>query len=125
MILTLVAACSFNPNESRSELRQRGIAWNEQAFLEHAKKGDREVLTLFLEGGMDPDTRDEKGVTALMYSALSGHPEAASLLVEKGAKLNLEDQQGRTALDYASVEPGNGVFAVLISKGATYGSLAK
>ncbi len=98
-----------------------GVIWNGEAFLEYAKEGDLAILELFLKGGMDVETRDRSGATALMHAASNGHVEATSLLIAEGAHVNVQDNLGRRALDYATVHPESGTFKVLASAGALYG----
>ncbi len=120
--LLFLATCSSSSEDSRATLLELGVIWNGEAFLEQAKEGDLAVLELFLKGGMDLETRDRSGATALMYAASNGHVEATSLLIEEGAHVNAQDHLGRRALDYATVHPESGAFKILASAGALYGT---
>ena len=120
--LLFLATCSSSSEDSRATLLELGVIWNGEAFLEQAKEGDLAVLELFLNGGMDVETRDRSGATALMYAASNGHVEATSLLLEEGAHVNAQDHLGRRALDYATVHPESGAFKILASAGALYGT---
>jgi uncharacterized protein len=121
-ILLFLSACGSSSEDHRDALLELGVIWNDQVFLEQAKEGDRAVLELFLKGGMDVETRDRSGATALMYAASKGHVEATSLLIEEGAQVNAQDHLGRRALDYATVHPESGAFKILASAGALYGT---
>lgn len=44
-----------NYESPRSELAARGIPWQQNNFFEAIRVGDIETLTLFLEGGMNPN----------------------------------------------------------------------
>lgn len=121
----LVAGCSRGPKDYERELDERGIVFTEEAFLERAEAGDAGVVKLFIQAGMDPNARDEKGTTALMLAAGSGHAEVVLLLLESGSRPNVEDREGRTALDFTSADPASGPFAVLVDAGAIYGSLGE
>ena len=125
LLLLLLWGCGTSAEDHRRALEERGIPWDEEAFVDHAEQGDQAVLELFLGGGMDLDVRDSTGATALMYAALNGHVAATSLLIEKGADLNAEDALGRRALDYASVHPESGAFQLLAAAGAIYGSFSQ
>ncbi len=122
VLLLFLSACGSSPEDHREALLELGVIWNDEAFLEQAKESDLAVLELFLKGGMDLETRDRSGATALMYAALNGHVEATSLLVEEGAHVNAQDNLGRRALDYATVHPESGTFKILASAGALYGT---
>ncbi len=121
-ILLFLSACGSSSEDHREALLELGVIWDDQVFLEQVKEGDLDVLVMFLKGGMDLETRDRSGATALMYAALSGHVEATSLLIEKGAQVNAQDNLGRRALDYATVHPESGTFKILASAGAVYGT---
>ncbi len=122
VILLFLSACGSIAEDHREALLELGVIWDDEAFLEQAKEGDLAVLELFLKGGMDLETQDSSGVTALMYAALNGHVEAAALLIEEGAHVNAQDKLGRRALDYATVHPESGSFKILASAGAVYGT---
>ena len=119
--LLFLATCSSSSRDHRKALLELGVIWNGEAFLEYAKEGDLAILELFLKGGMDVETRDRSGATALMHAASNGHVEATSLLIAEGAHVNAQDNLGRRALDYATVHPESGTFKVLASAGALYG----
>ena len=122
ILLLLLSACGSIAEDHREALLELGVIWDDEAFLEQAKEGELTVLKLFLKGGIDLETQDSSGATALMYAALNGHVEAASLLIEEGAHVNAQDNQGRRALDYATVHPESGAFKILASAGAVYGT---
>ncbi|MFB3142519.1 MAG: ankyrin repeat domain-containing protein [Acidobacteriota bacterium] len=120
-LLLFLSACGSSSEDYRKAVLELGVIWNGEDFLEQAKEGDLAVLELFLKGGMDVETRDRSGATALMHAASNGHVEATSLLIAEGAHVNAQDNLGRRALDYATVHPESGTFKVLASAGALYG----
>jgi len=125
VLILFLSACGSSPQDHREALLELGVRWEGDGFLDRAKQGDQAVLELFLKGGMDLETRDGSGATALMYAALNGHGEVASLLIEEGAQVNAQDNLGRRALDYATVHPESGAFKILASAGALYGTAAQ
>lgn len=122
LLILFFTACGSSPGDYRKALLERGVSWEDEAFLEQVKQGDLAVVELFLKGGMELETRDRSGATALMYAALNGHVETTSLLIEEGANVNAQDKLGRRALDYATVHPESGAFQILASAGALYGT---
>ena len=122
VLLLFLSACGSSSEDYRETLLERGVSWEDETFLEQVKQGDLAVMELFLKGGMELETRDPSGATALMYAALNGHVEATSLLIEEGANVNAQDNLGRRALDYATVRPESGAFKILASAGALYGT---
>ena len=55
-------------------------------IFEAAKKGDISSLTALIKAGVDVNTVDKYGRTALMYAAHKGQMDAVKLLKEAGAK---------------------------------------
>ena len=52
---------------------------------EIARRGDAEVLAVFLDAGLDPDLRDDAGNTLLMVAAYNDAAATTALLIERGA----------------------------------------
>ncbi len=105
-----------------------GIGWVEGVTYERSKEENVEALRLLLDLGLDPNSANNEGRTALMGAALKGRNAAVQLLVDRGAKLDQRDRGSRDtdklgssaaghtweALDYAEglVRPGvQGVLA--------------
>lgn len=55
-----------------------------------------------LQQGVDVNSKDEHGATALMWSSSYGDVEIVELLLEKGADLRLKSSDGKTAIQHAS-----------------------
>ena len=60
-----------------------------------------EQLNLFLGKGIDINTKDEDGTTALLYALKSGNHKQVVLLISRGADIYVVDLHGDTAIDYA------------------------
>ena len=69
---------------------------------EAARVGNIEAVRLHLDGGMDPNGKDEGGWVPLHGTSGEGHREIVELLLANGAKVNVPAMSGKTALDYAS-----------------------
>ncbi|WP_144149937.1 ankyrin repeat domain-containing protein [Brachyspira hyodysenteriae] len=65
-----------------------------------------EIVRILLENGYDPNYKNQKGETALIYSAFIKNDkpstEIIKILLEYGADINAKDNKGSTALIYAS-----------------------
>jgi len=65
-----------------------------------------EAITVLLDAGVDINTADGRGQTALYGAALQGYDEIVKFLLSKGADAKLKDQRGFTALDAAEGKAG-------------------
>jgi formylglycine-generating enzyme required for sulfatase activity len=99
----------------------------EAAFVEAAQNGDLRAVRVLINRGVNLDTQDDIGVTALMAASEKGHIEVMQELISAGANVNVESNSGSTALIEASstfyerTEP----VSVLIEAGAKLDSKIK
>lgn len=64
-----------------------------------AQAGDvRALQVVVAQGGINLDTQDDRGYSALMVTAMEGHVEAFRLLVYAGADVKLSNKCGETAI---------------------------
>ena len=80
--------------------------------------GSREVASLLLERGADPQRKDGGGYTALLCAASQGRAECALLLLERGVEVEAKDRNGDTALGVASLCGHAAVVSLLLDYGA-------
>lgn len=62
---------------------------------------DEKLCRFILERGIDPDTQNGNGQTALHFGAMNGTAELCKLLLEHGADPRIADNTGRSAIDVA------------------------
>ena len=65
----------------------------------------------------DPNCRDAKGQTPLIYAARMGYLEVSHLLLDHGANVNKEDNDGHTPLDIAYITKDEKMQSLLIKNG--------
>ena len=134
--------------ETRSEMAERGIPYNQRSFVTYAQNGDLDLVRLFVEAGLDvnvqpyssssvyiptqedveqlddleavwfPQDGDEDNDTALMKAAGQGHIEIVRFLVEQGADLDIRNRQEQNALMFAAAGGHLAVVVFLIDSGA-------
>lgn len=120
-LLISLSACSKSPAEKAlKELKQRNIAYTEDSFMEHVKKGAKAVVDSFLTAGMSPNLRKIGSIEEpiLNIAAAYGHTEMVNLLLAKGADVNAKDNEGWTALMEAARLGNTDVVKILVDKGA-------
>ena len=88
------------------------IGFTPVAIYEAAEKGDIDTVAHYLERGLNPNIKDERGITPL-HEAES--KEVAELLIAQGADINVRDKFGFTPLHFTKSPE---VAALLISLGA-------
>ncbi len=65
--------------------------------------GDLETVRATLDAGVDVDSRDRHGQTAIMLAAHAGHDAVVEVLIAHGADLNVTAKWGLSALMLAIV----------------------
>ncbi len=104
---------------ARTELEKKGYTYDENSFVDSAKKGDVDAVKLFLAEGIDINAMNERGQTALMRSAEYQRTEVVTLLLGKGADVKfIGDRHTRTALMEAAGAGNCGIMKQLVEKGA-------
>ncbi len=74
-------------------------------FLNAASIGDIEAVRLALAENIDPNSKDDRGDTALIYAVANGHAEIVELLLHVGAKIEQENFFGTNALQNSAHFP--------------------
>lgn len=90
------------------------------ALLDMAVVANPKDMKFALDHGADPNTRNVKGRTPLMFAANSDlmRFDTVKLLIEKGANLNEKDLDGETALDLARLRGNTPIVDLLLKFGA-------
>ena len=110
---------------ARAELARLGIPYTASAFADSVWAGNLVVVKLFVQAGMDVNTRDE-GWTVLMLAAMNPHVHLAVVqyLVGAGADVHATTKDGWTALHYAAftgpLEAHMAVVQYLVGAGADH-----
>jgi len=110
----ILVLCSCE-KDYRGTLLREGIPFTREAFLKEVRAGNRDHVELFIKAGMDSNTADKDGSSALMVASEKGDLPMAELLLENGADVNAKNVDGYTALMYAAYK-GNIHIAELLIK---------
>jgi ankyrin repeat protein len=86
-------------------------------LLASIRAGDTTTVKKLLGSGVDPNTRDTSGATALMYAAAFASEATMRLLLDGGADVNAANQNGATALMWATHDPAK--VRLLLNRGAS------
>ena len=71
-------------------------------MLEAAAQGDLPRIAQLLESGVNVDTPDATGRTALHLGSAEGHLEIVQYLIKHGSAINAKDRGGRDAVQEAA-----------------------
>ncbi len=85
-------------------------------LLERIRQDDTAGVKKMLQAGVDPNTRDDLGATALMHAALYASNNCMQLLLDKGADIKATTNAGSTALMWATGEEAK--VRLLLDRGA-------
>lgn len=126
-------------DDPRKELQNMGVTWNGKNFLDAIKVGDERVVTLFLKGGMHPESAESDGRSlAIMLALNESNPERMlDLLLKNDLDINHQFKQYavlgeiKTTLLGSAIERGNNkLVSALVSNNAetnkplqTYGAM--
>lgn len=84
-----------------------------------ARFGQSRTVKLLIEKGADPNARDHKGKSSLIFAAGRADYPAVACLVEHGAKIDAADPFGATALHEAARAGDMEMIRLLLKLGAT------
>eukprot|EP01098_Paradermamoeba_levis_P008930 TRINITY_DN3687_c0_g1_i1.p1 TRINITY_DN3687_c0_g1~~TRINITY_DN3687_c0_g1_i1.p1 ORF type:complete len:149 (-),score=46.69 TRINITY_DN3687_c0_g1_i1:114-527(-) len=90
----------------------------EEIFFGAAKRSNEEILLEQLAAGVNINTIDTLGNTALHWAASGGHEDTVEILLDRGAKVNPQNNSGDTPLHLAAWRNHPEACAVLVKGGA-------
>ena len=82
--------------------------------------GKLPALRKQLEGGGNPNTVGEHGLTLLSLAALAGQPKAAKLLIDHGADVDKKNRDGSSSLHTSAFFGRVAMVELLLAEGAQY-----
>jgi ankyrin repeat protein len=91
-----------------------------RAFHIAVENGQKGVIRILLDAGIDVDVRDEVNLmrTALHFAAMKGLDEVVCLLLDRGASLEAKDGYNLTALTCARLTGQQRTVKLLLARGA-------
>jgi len=115
LIVGMILFSCIRGEDYRKKIEKKGMSFTQEAFLNEVRSGNKEHVELFFKAGMDINSRDKDGSTALMIVSEKGDLEIAQLLIQNGADVNAKNIDGYTALMYVAYK-GNLQIAELLIK---------
>ena len=92
-------------------------------FLEAVHRGDLERTIRLIDQGVDVDTRDDRGRTALLLAVHENHIDIAEALIQSGADINARDDIDDNPYLYAGAEGRLEILRMTVAAGADLNSV--
>jgi len=118
LFAALLLGCGQSKEQALQELEKLNVKFTPDDFVQSADKGDLKAVQLFLEAGIDVNSQDATGSTALMAAAREGRIDVVNKLLEQKLNLNTQDKQGETALMLAAANDHADIVKLLLKKNA-------
>ncbi|XP_044735062.1 protein phosphatase 1 regulatory subunit 16A [Chrysoperla carnea] len=107
------------PSNSQRKNNKRNIYFSDNVvLLEAAARNDIDEVRRLLMKGVNPDSTNEDGLTALHQCCIDDNSEMLQLLLEYGANVNAEDSEKWTPLHAAATCGHLRLVRCLIARGA-------
>ncbi len=116
--VSFLTGCGSPEEVAREALEEKGYELSVKDYLSAASSGDGESIDLFIQAGMEIDSVDSGGNTALIKAAGSGRLAVVEKVLGLGADPRHANNVGRDALISASSKGFESVARMLIDRGA-------
>lgn len=113
-----LVGCSDPQKQALKQVEEKGYGFSAKDLHAAAAAGDVGGIEAFQAAGMDIDTPDDAGNTALMRAAGAGQVAAVERILGMGADPRKVNQSGRDALLSASAKGFEEVARMLVARGA-------
>jgi ankyrin repeat protein len=104
--------------DAKQKLASLKIELTEKAFLEQVNLGKTEIVRLFLEAGMSPNTAGDYDTSALHSACVQGSKGVVMALIDAKADVNAKDMTGKTALFSTVINGHHELIPILAGAGA-------
>jgi ankyrin repeat protein len=118
LFAALLLGCGRSKEQALQELEKLNVKFTPEDFVQSADKGDLKAVQLFLAAGIDGNSQDATGSTALMVAAKSGRIDVVNKLLERKLNLDLQNKQGETALMLAAADNQADIVKLLLKNNA-------
>lgn len=119
--ITLMAGCGARSDDTTPEMAQnmlklRGFNFTEAELFRAIKLNDGVAVKGFLQGGINANSKNEKGETALTFALQNAETALIKLFLDK-ADINLRDDLGNSPIHLA-LKKNQDIFNLLLEKNA-------
>ncbi len=115
-----------NQKKSRKKLLEQGIPFNPDSFAFHVASGDEKECTLFLDAGIDVNSRDAAGTPMLCTAVRYNRKNLVQTFLKQGADVNaVSKDRGYSPVMDAVWKSNADIVRLLLSKGADIGGVSR
>ncbi|QED50198.1 ankyrin repeat domain-containing protein [Cytobacillus dafuensis] len=118
MILILIGCQNPNITEKSKEIKVEKRDDMKSQFFKAADQGNIAKVNELLEQGIDVNSRDNQGRTAVMIATYANNAEMVKALIEKGADVNIQDNMKNSPFLYAGAEGYLEILKLTVEAGA-------
>ncbi|GHP05478.1 hypothetical protein PPROV_000422800 [Pycnococcus provasolii] len=116
-LVTLLDNSHNHSHRPGMQLNDEDRAHKRTELMLAAACGHQQVIRALLKENVNLETKDNEGMTAVLYAALFGQSDAMKMLVHHGADVNAKSKSGRgvlheAAMAYSATYPGGHVGIV-------------
>ena len=104
------------PEMAKSMLKLRGYEINEKGLFKAVAKEDVLGVSGFLNAGVDPNSKNEKGETALTFAIDDNESDKIAKILIRKANVSMPDDLGSSPLHLAVIRNKDKVFDLILEK---------
>lgn len=116
--ICVLAGCKDRGESAKQELKDSGYELTPEAFFRAAESDDVAALEKLVKGGMEVETRNAAGDTALHAAAVAGMKKSADFLLDRKLPVDVLGAEGRTPLMSAVLSGSPEMVRYLLSQKA-------
>lgn len=111
---------------AKKKLLEKGIPFTPDCFATYIAKNKSKICDLFINGGMDINSRDENGTPLLNIAVRNDNEDFVKLFIDLGADINSVSQdRGYTPVMDAVWKGNKEIAKILIEEGAELNTINK
>jgi ankyrin repeat protein len=106
-----------SPEMTKNMLKLRGFEFSEDGLFKAIRLNDATAVKGFFDAGMDPNSKNRVGETALTYAITNAEPKTIKPIADR-ADINMQDNLGQSPLHLSLSKQKEDIFDYLLEKNA-------
>lgn len=109
---------SSETDQAKNLVQHSGFEPTQNHFEKALRNANSEVISAFINSGINPDLADQSGYTPLMNAVMFDNKEAVEALLRHKVRVNTKNRYGKTALMMAVIAQNTEITKLLLDHGA-------